>query len=168
MDPPIQVHQSSVNKCPLSFPNDFYWYSGRTSKPGRPSKRIAKHLEAVDAVIRLSTDSEETCEDHTESEKQTESGNATRILSEHQDKSVTCDSIVNISSDFILSTSPTPKVTRSGDVTTSNQDQQSSTKTTMVQQKDKQSHQQQRPYFLRSHHQGNNHIDRIHDDLYSI
>ena len=26
IDPPVQVHQSIVNKCPPSFPNDFYWY----------------------------------------------------------------------------------------------------------------------------------------------
>ena len=35
-DPPIQVHQSRVNKCPPSMPNDFYWYGGKRSKPGRP------------------------------------------------------------------------------------------------------------------------------------
>jgi len=65
LDPPIQVHQSRVNKCPPSFPNDFYLYAGRSSKPERPSKRIAKLLEAVITVMRLSIDSkkENTCED---------------------------------------------------------------------------------------------------------
>ena len=124
MGPPIQVHQSRVNKCPLSFPNNFYWYGGRRSKPGRPNKRIAKQLETVDAVMRCSTDNKEenAC---------AESGNATRILSEHQEEFVTSDSTVNISSDSMLSTSPTPKITRSSDVTTSDQDQRSSTETTM-------------------------------------
>ena len=35
-EPSIQVHQSRVNKCPPSLPNDFYWYGGKRSKPGRP------------------------------------------------------------------------------------------------------------------------------------
>ena len=55
-DPPIQVHQSKINKCPPSFPNDFYWYGGRRSKPGRPSKKIQKQLEAIDAELRQSSE----------------------------------------------------------------------------------------------------------------
>ena len=51
-DAPIQVHQSRVNKCPPSFPNDFYWYGGGRSKPGRPTKKIQKQLEAIDAEMR--------------------------------------------------------------------------------------------------------------------
>jgi len=35
-EPSIQVHQSKVNKCPPSLPNDFYWYGWKHSKPGRP------------------------------------------------------------------------------------------------------------------------------------
>ena len=50
-DPPVQVHQSRVNRCPLSFPNDFYWYGGKRSKPGRPTKRIQKQLDAIDAQM---------------------------------------------------------------------------------------------------------------------
>jgi len=89
MDPPIQVHQSRVNKCPPSFPNDFYWYGGRRSKPGRPSKRIAKQLEAMEAVMKsVDGEEEDTCEDHTESE------NVTRTLSQNQKESVTSDSPV--------------------------------------------------------------------------
>ena len=51
-DPPIQVHQSRVNKCPPSFPSDFYWYGGKKSKPGRPTKRIQKQREAIDTELR--------------------------------------------------------------------------------------------------------------------
>ena len=99
----------------------FYWYGGRRSKPRRPSRRNAKQLEVVDAVMRRSTDSEEenTCEDQTESENQTESGNATRTLSEYQE-SVTSVSTLNTSSDSTLSASPTSNVSWSSDVTTSN------------------------------------------------
>jgi len=35
-EPSIQVHQSRVNKCPPSLPNNFYWYGGKCSKSGRP------------------------------------------------------------------------------------------------------------------------------------
>ena len=49
-DPPIQVHQSRINKCPLSFPHNFYWYGGRRSKPGRPSKKVARQIQTIDAA----------------------------------------------------------------------------------------------------------------------
>ena len=62
----------STNKCPPSFPNDFYWYGGGRSKPGRPTKKIQKQLEAIDAEVRQSSHnivSKEgnDQEDHTES-----------------------------------------------------------------------------------------------------
>ena len=59
-DPPIQVHQSRVNKCPPSFPSDFYWYGGKRSKPGRPTKRIQKQLEAIDTELRQLYDTNTT------------------------------------------------------------------------------------------------------------
>ena len=51
-DPAIKVHQSRVRKCPPSFPNDFYWYGGKRSKPGRPPKRVLKQLEAIEAELQ--------------------------------------------------------------------------------------------------------------------
>ena len=55
-DPPVQVHQLRVNRCPPTFPNDFSWYGGKRSKPGRPTKRIQKQLDAIDAQMRKSSD----------------------------------------------------------------------------------------------------------------
>ena len=79
-----------------------------------------------------------------------------KMLQEHhlgiRKISVTSDSPFSISSD---STSPSPIVTQSSDVTASDQDQRYSTKTTKT---------QQCPYFLRSHHQGDSHIDHIQED----
>ena len=43
-DPPIQIHQSRVQFCPTSFPTNFYWYGNKRAKPGRPSKKVMKHL----------------------------------------------------------------------------------------------------------------------------
>ena len=31
-DPAIQMHQLRIQKCPSSFPKDFYWYGGKRSK----------------------------------------------------------------------------------------------------------------------------------------
>ena len=59
-DPPIQVHQSRVNRCPPSFPSDFYWYGAKRSKPGRPTKRIQKQLEAIDIELRQLNDTTTT------------------------------------------------------------------------------------------------------------
>ena len=53
-DPVIQVHQSRVQKCPSSFPKDFYWYGGKRSKAGRPPKRVLKELEAIEAELEQS------------------------------------------------------------------------------------------------------------------
>ena len=55
-DPPVQVHQSRVHRCPPSFPNNFYWYGGKKPKPGRPTKRIQKQLDAIDAQMKKSRD----------------------------------------------------------------------------------------------------------------
>ena len=52
----MQVHQSSINKYPPSFPHNFYWYGGR-SKPGRPSKKVARQIETIDATMRQSSGS---------------------------------------------------------------------------------------------------------------
>ena len=53
-DPAIQVHQLRVQKCPLSFPKDFYWYGGKRSKAGRLPKRVLKELEAIEAELEQS------------------------------------------------------------------------------------------------------------------
>ena len=50
-DPAIQVHQSRVQKCPSSFPKDFYWYGGKRSKAGRPPKRVLKELVAIETEL---------------------------------------------------------------------------------------------------------------------
>lgn len=44
MDPPIQIHQSRVNKCPL-FSQMIFTGNGKRSKPGRPSKRIINEIK---------------------------------------------------------------------------------------------------------------------------
>ena len=59
-DSPIQVHQSRVNKCPPSFPSDFYWYGGKRSKPGRATKTIQKQLEAIDTELKQLNDTTTT------------------------------------------------------------------------------------------------------------
>ena len=50
-DPLIQIHQSRVQKCPLSLPSGFYWYGAKRSKPGRPPKQVLKQLAAIEAEI---------------------------------------------------------------------------------------------------------------------
>ena len=105
-DPPIQVHQSRVNKCPPSFPDDFYWYGGKRSKPGRPSKRVQKQLEAIDAEMRqLSSNIPGREED--DHEDQTESGIPVSMLPECQTESANKDATASIS--------PTPNTTQSSD-----------------------------------------------------
>ena len=44
------MHHSWVNKCSPSMPNDFYWYGGKWSKPGRPPvlRDTQKHSEGDD------------------------------------------------------------------------------------------------------------------------
>ena len=43
-DPSIQVHQTRVQHCPPTLPSGFYWYGTKRPKPGRPSKKLLKHL----------------------------------------------------------------------------------------------------------------------------
>ena len=47
----IQVHQMRVLKCPTTFPTELYWYGGKRSKPGSPSKLVQKQLEEIDAEV---------------------------------------------------------------------------------------------------------------------
>ena len=157
-DPPIRVHQSRVNKCPPSFPNDFYWYGGRRSKPGRPSKKVTKQLEAIDAAMRqtsgsIPSEEAEACKDQAESEI------VVRTLPEHQEETAISDSTI--------STSSTPNISQSSDcddVTASDQDQRLSTSTVMDQQKNKQPQSWKCPYFLRSRCQEDEQIDQIQEE----
>ena len=52
-DPSIQVHQTRVQHCPPSLPSGFYWYGAKRSKPGRPPKKLLKHL--VPLVVEAET-----------------------------------------------------------------------------------------------------------------
>ena len=45
--PPIRIHRSRVQKCPLSFPSGFYWYGAKRSRPGRPPKQVLKQLATM-------------------------------------------------------------------------------------------------------------------------
>ena len=51
-DPPIQVHQTRIQRCPMSFPPGFYWYGAKRSKPGRPPKQVLKQLANMEAEIK--------------------------------------------------------------------------------------------------------------------
>ena len=52
-DPSMQVHQTRVQHCPYSLPSGFYWYGAKRSKPGRPPKKLLKHL--VPLVVEAET-----------------------------------------------------------------------------------------------------------------
>ena len=56
-DTPIQIHQSRVQRCPTSFPGNFYWYGSKRSKPGRPPKKLLTYLNGQENVNVSSTNS---------------------------------------------------------------------------------------------------------------
>jgi len=41
----------SSDLCPTSFPTNFYWYGNKRAKPGRPSKKVVKHLSDLQTKI---------------------------------------------------------------------------------------------------------------------
>ena len=150
---PIQVHQSRVNKCPPSFPNDFYWYGGGRSKPGRPTKKIQEQLEAIDAEMRQSSHNIVSKEGN-DQEDQTESAITVGTLPEHP-----------TNSDAAVSASPTLDIAQSSnshDVITSEKKGRSSTKPT-DQPKYEHSQQPKCPYSLRSRRQEDGQIDHIQE-----
>ena len=51
----IQIHQSRVQRCPLSFPEGCHWYGCKRPDPGRPPKWVEKLLSDG-----LNSSSEET------------------------------------------------------------------------------------------------------------
>ena len=67
-DPSIQVHQTRVQHCPPTLPSGFYWYGTKRPKPGRPSKKLLKHLVPLVVEADLGTLSS--------SEKPAETGNS--------------------------------------------------------------------------------------------
>ena len=112
-DPPIQVHQSRVNKCPPSFPSDFYWYGGKKSKPGRPTKRIQKQLEAIDTELRQlydTTTTDDTTSKVEENDREESTANkdiAARVSSSSsQEKSTTNREESAVNKDTTERTSP--------------------------------------------------------------
>ena len=152
-DPPIQVHQSRINKCPPSFPQSFYWYGGRRSKPGRPSKKVARQIETIDAAMRQSTGNISS-EEERNSADTLKSGDTARTLPEHQEELLISDPTVNnkSSNNCTIDASPTPDTVPSSSIVTSNQDKRPPKTVTRKQS------QKQCPYFLRSHQPRNNNI----------
>ena len=144
-DPPIQVHQSRVNKCPPSFPNDFYWYGGRKSKPGRPSKKIQKQLEAIDAELRQSSETiANGSDDHKDT---TQSSEINETITNKEDNSREGQAKSDTTADVPPS---------SGQEARSDSQKGTSTTTGKL---DQQRH--ECPYSLRSHHQKNDRTDNI-------
>ena len=43
--------QSRVQKCPSSFPKDFWWYGGKGFKAGKPPKQVLRALEAIESIL---------------------------------------------------------------------------------------------------------------------
>ena len=144
-DPPIQVHQSRVNKCPPSFPNDFYWYGGRKSKPGRPSKKIQKQLEAIDAELRQSSETiANGSDDHKDT---TQSSEINETITNKEDNSREGQAKSDTTADVPPSSGQEAR-----------NDSQKGTSTTTG-KLDQQRH--ECPYSLRSHHQKNDRTDNI-------
>ena len=71
-DPSIQVHQTRVQHCPPTLPLGFYWYGTKRPKPGRPSKKLLKHLVPLVVEADLGTLSS--------SEKPAETGNSDQLI----------------------------------------------------------------------------------------
>ena len=52
-DPSMQIHQTRVQHCPYLLSLGFYWYGAKRSKPGKPPKKLLKHL--VPLVVEAET-----------------------------------------------------------------------------------------------------------------
>ena len=83
-DPTTQhliLHYKSTNKKLTDvhrFLNDFYWYGGKRSKPGRPTKRFQKQLDVTNAYMKNylrweGNDQEDPTESENDLEELTES-----------------------------------------------------------------------------------------------